>query len=223
MATKIRFKRIGRRNRPFYRLIVIDSRKRRDGAPIEQLGWYDPIKADKESNFSFNEDKIIDWLKEGAQVSDSVKKLMKRSGLAYKWHLIKQGLSESEIEKALKKWKEERDEVVKNRKKARLDKKIKKKEEKASKKLVEEAPAEEPVAEEAPAEEVVEEAPAEEAPAEEVVEEAPVEEAPVEEAPVEEAPAEEAPAEEPAAEEAPVEEAPAEEVVEEEAPAEEKS
>ena len=108
MATKIRFKRIGRRNRPFYRLVVIDSRKRRDGAPIEQLGWYDPIKADKESNFSFNEDKIIDWLKEGAQVSDSVKKLMKRSGLAYKWHLIKQGLSDSEIEKALKKWKKER-------------------------------------------------------------------------------------------------------------------
>ena len=211
MATKIRFKRIGRKNRPFYRLVVIDSRKRRDGAPIEQLGWYDPIKADKESNFSFNEDKIIDWLKEGAQVSDSVNKLMKRSGLAYKWHLIKQGLSESEIEKALKKWKEERDEVVKNRKKARLDKKIKKKEEKASKKLVEEAPVEE-----APAEEVVEE----EAPAEEVVEEAPVEEV-VEEAPAEE-PVAEAPAEEPAAEEAPVEEAPAEEVVEE-APAEEKS
>jgi len=199
MATKIRFKRIGRKNRPFYRLVVIDSRKRRDGAPIEQLGWYDPIKADKESNFSFNEDKIIDWLKEGAQVSDPVNKLMKRSGLAYKWHLIKQGLSESEIEKALKKWKEERDEVVKNRKKARLDKKIKKKEEKASKKLVEEAPAEE-----APAKEVVEEAPAEEAPAKEVVEEAPAEEAPAKEV-VEEAPAEEAPAKEV------VEEAPAEE------------
>ena len=99
MATKIRFKRIGRRNRPFYRLVVIDSRKRRDGAPIEQLGWYDPIKADKESNFNFNEDRIIDWLKEGAQVSDPVNKLMKRSGLAYRWHLIKQGLSESEIEK----------------------------------------------------------------------------------------------------------------------------
>ena len=172
MATKIRFKRIGRRNRPFYRLVVIDSRKRRDGAPIEQLGWYDPIKPDKESNFSFNEDRIIDWLKEGAQVSDPVNKLMKRSGLAYKWHLIKQGLSESEIEKALKKWKEERDEVVKSRKKARLDRKIKKKEEKDSKKLVEEAPAEE----------AVEEAPAEEAPAEEETqEETPAEEAPAEE------------------------------------------
>ncbi len=43
MATKIRLKRIGRRNRPFYRLIVIDSRKKRDGAAIEQVGWYNPI------------------------------------------------------------------------------------------------------------------------------------------------------------------------------------
>ena len=44
MATKIRLKRIGRRNRPFFRVVVIDSRKRRDGAPIEEVGWYDPIK-----------------------------------------------------------------------------------------------------------------------------------------------------------------------------------
>ena len=47
MATKIRLKRIGRRNRPFYRLIIIDSRKRRDGLAIEQVGWYDPLKKDK--------------------------------------------------------------------------------------------------------------------------------------------------------------------------------
>jgi len=164
MATKIRFKRIGRRNRPFYRLVVIDSRKRRDGAPIEQLGWYDPIKTDKDSNFNFNEERIIHWLKEGAQTSDPVNKLMKRSGLAYRWHLIKQGLSDSEIEKALEKWKEERAKIVEDRKKARIERKAKKKEEKASKEVVEEAPAEEPV-EEAPAEE---ETPAEEeAPAEE--------------------------------------------------------
>ena len=51
MATKIRLKRIGRRNRPFYRLIIIDSRKRRDGLAIEQVGWYDPLKKDKDSNF----------------------------------------------------------------------------------------------------------------------------------------------------------------------------
>jgi small subunit ribosomal protein S16 len=204
MATKIRLKRIGRRNRPFYRVIIIDSRKRRDGLAIEQVGWYDPLKAEKDINFVLKEDRIIAWLQLGAQVSDPVNKLMKRSGLAYRWHLMSQGLSSEDIEKAVAKWKEERLEVLANRKKAKLNKKEKIKEAKAAEKApVEEAPAEEPVAEEAP----VEEAPAEEP----VAEEAPVEEAPVEEAPAEEPVAEEAPAEEPVAEEAPVEEAPAEE------------
>ena len=183
MATKIRLKRIGRRNRPFYRLIIIDSRKRRDGLAIEQVGWYDPLKKDKDSNFSLKEDRIIAWLQLGAQVTDPVNKLMKRSGLAYRWHLMSQGLSPEDIEKAVAKWKEERLEVLKNRKKAKLKKKEKISAEKAAAK----APAEEPVAEEAPAEEPV------------------AEEAPTEEPVAEEAPAEEAPAEEPVAEEAPAE------------------
>jgi small subunit ribosomal protein S16 len=203
MATKIRLKRIGRRNRPFYRVIIIDSRKRRDGLAIEQVGWYDPLKAEKDINFVLKEDRIIAWLQLGAQVSDPVNKLMKRSGLAYRWHLMSQGLSSEDIEKAVAKWKEERLEVLANRKKAKLNKKEKIKEAKAAEKApVEEAPVEEAPAEEAPAEEpVAEEAPVEEAP----VEEAPAEEPVAEEAPVEEAPAEEAPAEEPVAEEAPVE------------------
>jgi len=188
MATKIRLKRIGRRNRPFYRVIIIDSRKRRDGLAIEQVGWYDPLKAEKDINFVLKEDRIIAWLQLGAQVSDPVNKLMKRSGLAYRWHLMSQGLSSEDIEKAVAKWKEERLEVLANRKKAKLNKKEKIKEAKAAEKApVEEAPAEEPVAEKAP----VEEAPAEEP----VAEEAPAEEPVAEEAPVEEAPAEEAPAE----------------------------
>ena len=159
MATKIRLKRIGRRNRPFYRLIIIDSRKRRDGLAIEQVGWYDPLKKDKDTNFSLKEDRILAWLQLGAQVSDPVNKLMKRSGLAYRWHLMSQGLSPEDIEKAVAKWKVERLEVLANRKKAKLNKKEKIKEAKA----VEKAPAEEPAAEEAP----VEEAPAEEPAAEE--------------------------------------------------------
>ena len=83
---------------------------------------------------------------------------MKRSGLAYRWHLMSQGLSTEDIEKAVTKWKEDRLEVLKNRKKAKLKKKEKISAEKAAAK----APVEEPVAEEAPAEE----APVEEAPAE---------------------------------------------------------
>ena len=209
MATKIRLKRIGRRNRPFYRIIIIDSRKRRDGSAIEQVGWYNPIESNKEKNYVLKEDRILEWLKLGAQVTDPVNKLMKRSGLAYRWHLMKQGLSEKEIDKAVEEWKKERDKVIQERIKANKVKKEKLKAEKAAAKVAEETPAEETPAEQAPAEEVAEEAPAdEEAPAEEVAEEAPAEEAPAEEV------AEETPAEEEAPAEEVVEEASAEESVE---------
>ncbi len=200
MATKIRLKRIGRRNRPFYRIIIIDSRKRRDGSAIEQVGWYNPIESNKEKNYVLKEDRILEWLKLGAQVTDPVNKLMKRSGLAYRWHLMKQGLSEKEIDKAVEEWKKERDKVIQDRIKANEAKKEKVKAEKAAAKVADEAPAEEAPAEEAPAEET---------PSEEVAEEAPAEEAPAEEAPAEETPSEEV------AEEAPAEETPSEEVVEE--------
>ena len=179
MATKIRLKRIGRRNRPFYRIIIIDSRKRRDGSAIEQVGWYNPIESNKEKNYVLKEDRILEWLKLGAQVTDPVNKLMKRSGLAYRWHLMKQGLSEKEIDKAVEEWKKERDKVIQERIKANKAKKEKLKAEKAAAKVAEETPAEEAPAEEAPAEvedPAEEETPAEEAPVEEVAEETPVEE-----------------------------------------------
>ena len=119
MATKIRLKRIGRRNRPFYRMVVMDSRSRRDGAAIEELGWYNPI--DSEHSFSLNEQKILDWLKEGAQTTDAAHKLLRRSGIAHKWHLIKQGLDDSQLEKEMQKWNLNREEVLK----VRSDKKYK--------------------------------------------------------------------------------------------------
>ena len=97
MATKIRLKRIGRRNRPFYRMVVMDSRSRRDGAAIEELGWYNPI--DVEHSFSLNEERIIHWLKDGAQTTDAAHKLLRRAGIAHKWHLINQGLNDSQLEK----------------------------------------------------------------------------------------------------------------------------
>ena len=148
MATKIRLKRIGRRNRPFYRIIVIDSRKRRDGSEIELLGWYNPMEKNKDQNYKINENRLIDWLKEGAQPTDPINKIMKRSGLSYKWHLIQQGLDEDMIAKALDEWKKEREAVIENRKKKSIEKKENKKAENVANV---EAPAEE-----APAEEVTE-------------------------------------------------------------------
>ncbi len=104
MATKIRLKRVGRRNRPFYRVVVMDSRKRRDGAALEEVGWYNPIALDKENNYSLKEDRIFYWLGEGAQPTDIAHHLFKRAGIAFKWHLMKQGLDEKAIEKEMQKW-----------------------------------------------------------------------------------------------------------------------
>ena len=69
------FHRLGRKRTPFYRIIAIDSRKRRDGAPLEYLGWYDPVK--KQSNL--DAPAIKAWLGKGAQPSDTVRNLLKKS------------------------------------------------------------------------------------------------------------------------------------------------
>ena len=113
MATKIRLKRIGRRNRPFYRLIVIDSRKQRDGAAIEEVGWYNPI--DEDHSYDLKGDRILHWLSQGAVPTNAAHKLMRRAGIAHRWHLIQQGMDEAEIDKEMKKWELNREDVLKVR------------------------------------------------------------------------------------------------------------
>ena len=75
LDTQIRFTRLGRKRTPFYRSIAIDSRKRRDGLPLEYLGWYDPHA--KQSNL--DAPAIKAWLAKGAQPSDTVRNLLKKS------------------------------------------------------------------------------------------------------------------------------------------------
>ncbi len=212
MATKIRLKRIGRRNRPFYRLIVIDSRKKRDGAAIEQVGWYNPI-AD-ENSYDIKGDRVLHWLGEGAIPSDAVKKIMRQEGLSLRWHLMQQGVDEKEIEKEMKKWELNRENVLADRQAKKAEKLLKKKEASQAE-AAPEAPAEEK-AEEAPEAEAAPEAPAEEkaeeAPEAEAAPKAPAEEKAEEASEAEAAP--EAPAEEKAEEASEAEAAP-------EAPAEE--
>ncbi len=189
MAVKLRLKRLGRKKRAFYRLVAIDSRKRRDGLEIERLGWFNPVGL-KKDNINVDEDRVLYWLDKGAQPSDTVHGLFRRLGLNYKWHLMKQGLKGLELDKLIEEWKSREQ----NRINSKQEKKIKKKELAVVKD--EEAPAEEAPAEAAPAEAAAEEAPSEEAPAEAAAEEAPAEAAAEEvptEAAAEEAPAEEAP------------------------------
>ena len=113
MATKIRLKRIGRRNRPFYRMVAMDSRNRRDGAAIEELGWYNPI--DSNHSYDLKDERILHWLGEGAQPTDAAKKLLRRAGLSHRWHLMQQGMDGSDLEKEMKKWELNREDVLKKR------------------------------------------------------------------------------------------------------------
>ncbi len=76
---KIRLKRMGMKKKPFYRVIVADERSPRDGRFIEEIGYYDPMK--KPSDIKIDKEKAMDWMKKGAQPTDSVRILLKRSGV----------------------------------------------------------------------------------------------------------------------------------------------
>ena len=191
MPVAIRLSRGGAKKRPYYKIVVTDSRKARDGKFIERIGSYNPLLAkDDPDRVKLDTDRAKHWLSVGAQPSDRVLRFLDAAG-------IMERQPRNNPQKA------EPGEKAKERVEERAEK------EKAAAEAAA-APAEEAPAEEAPAEEAAaEEAPAEEAPAEETA----AEEAPAEEAPAEEAAAEEAPAEEAAAEE----EAPAEDAEKEEA------
>ena len=77
MATKIRLRRMGARNNPFYRLVVADSRFATTGRYLEVLGWYDPKKA--KDNFSVKLDRVDYWQGVGAQMSSTAKSLIKKA------------------------------------------------------------------------------------------------------------------------------------------------
>ncbi|MCF7858255.1 MAG: 30S ribosomal protein S16 [Candidatus Cloacimonetes bacterium] len=84
---KLRLKRMGKIDTPFYRIVVLDSRKKRDGAYIEALGYYDP-KTDP-LTLKVDSDKAILWLLKGAQPSETVRSLFKKAGILEKMHKIK--------------------------------------------------------------------------------------------------------------------------------------
>jgi small subunit ribosomal protein S16 len=71
--TAIRLTRMGRKKRPFYRIVVTDSRKRRDGGWIESIGYYNPMQ--EENNIKVDEERLNYWLGVGAQMSSRVKKI----------------------------------------------------------------------------------------------------------------------------------------------------
>lgn len=86
MAVKIRMKRMGANKKPFYRLVVADSRSPRDGRFIEEIGYYNPL--DKEQ-VKINDESAIKWLMNGAQPSETVKALLVKHGVYAKFEEAK--------------------------------------------------------------------------------------------------------------------------------------
>tara|TARA_E500000331_G_C17088637_1_gene640074 strand:- start:67 stop:618 length:552 start_codon:yes stop_codon:yes gene_type:complete len=168
MSLKLRLSRGGAKKRPYYRIVVADSRMPRDGRYIERVGSYNPmLPQEHPDRVKLNDDRIKHWLGVGAKPSDRVARFLGQAEI-----IPMPPVSETPKKSAPR---------------AKTLERMREAEAAAEAKAEEEAPAAEAAAEEAPAEE----APAEEAAAEEV----PAEEAPAEEAAAEEAPAEEALAE----------------------------
>ena len=101
MAVRLRLMRLGRKKKPFYRIVAVDSRSRRDGAYLDKLGHYNPLTRPPE--IALDEDKALEWLNKGAQPSDTVRSLLSKRGVMLKYDLIRKGASEEKISEELKK------------------------------------------------------------------------------------------------------------------------
>ncbi len=95
---------MGRRKRPFYRIVAIDSRKRRDGRYIESIGYYDP--APNPSLIEIKEELALKWLRVGATLSPTVRNLLKQNGVLIKFALEKSSADEARQAEIIAEWEE---------------------------------------------------------------------------------------------------------------------
>ena len=110
MATRIRLQRRGKKNQPFYHLVIADGRAPRDGRFIEDLGTYNPLTNPATLNINF--DRALYWLENGATPSDTARAILKREGVYLMKHLrggiAKGAISEAQAESKFNQWKEEK-------------------------------------------------------------------------------------------------------------------
>jgi len=106
MATKIRLQRFGKKGKPFYHVVVADSRSPRDGKFIERLGSYNPNT--NPATIEINFEKALEWVNNGAQPTDTCRAILSYKGILYKKHLaggVKKGaLTEEQAETKFNEW-----------------------------------------------------------------------------------------------------------------------
>lgn len=121
MPTKIRLQRHGKKRYAYYHVVIADSRAPRDGKFIEKLGTYNPNTNPASIDIDF--DSALDWVKKGAQPTDTVRALLSYTGVLHKNHLdkgvVKGALTQEEADKKFEAWKEEKEGKI-NAKKDKL-------------------------------------------------------------------------------------------------------
>ncbi|SRR5258706_1368203 len=114
MPVKIRLKRLGKRGIPYYHIVVADSRRSRDGRFIEQIGSYDPNS--NPATIILDNEKALQWLKNGAQPTDTTRAILSYKGVLYKQHLqngvAKGVLTQEQADEKYNAWLEEKNRKV---------------------------------------------------------------------------------------------------------------
>jgi len=117
MPTKIRLQRHGKKGRPFYHVVIADSRAPRDGKYIEKIGIYNPNT--NPATIEVNDDKALSWLQTGAVPTNTVKAILKYTGVVYKNHLMKGvakgAFTEAEADKKFEAWKKEKEAKIQSK------------------------------------------------------------------------------------------------------------
>lgn len=166
MATKIRLQRHGKKGKPFYYVVVADSRAPRDGRFIERIGSYNPNT--NPATIDLNFEKALDWISKGAQPTDTCRTILSDKGVLYRKHLeggvTKGAITTEQAEAKFNEWVQSKQDKVLGQKegytqtkeaakKAALAAEAKKKEERAAAIVAKNTPPEPEVIEEAPSEE----------------------------------------------------------------------
>lgn len=124
MATRIRLQRFGKKNQPFYHIVIADGRAPRDGRFIEKLGTYNPLTHPATININF--ERALYWVEVGADPSDTVRSILKNEGVYLMKHLkggvAKGAFSETEANRRFDAWKQEKESKINNMKRELADK-----------------------------------------------------------------------------------------------------
>jgi len=102
LAVRMRLFRMGRKKMPCYRIVVMDSKVRRDGRYLDKIGFYNPLT--KPETIVIDKEKVIEWLKKGAEPTDTVFNILQKQGIALEWHLMRNNLDDKARSIELQKW-----------------------------------------------------------------------------------------------------------------------